>query len=124
MQALLAAVFTKKTVPWILVALLFAVGGISARMAVGKISDLIDARVASAKSECDALWKAELAEKSLEVARLELALSEQVKQADRKIKAAENAARDQLEQMEKANAALPGGDACGLGADRVRLLPR
>lgn len=124
MPTFLAGWLSKKIVPWILVGLLFTVGGISARMAVGKVSDLIDARVASAKSECNALWKAELAEKSLEVARLKLALSEQVKQADRQIRAAEDAARDQLEQMEKDNAALPGGDDCGLRADRVRLLPR
>ncbi|UDF29822.1 UNVERIFIED_ORG: hypothetical protein LHK14_00420 [Roseateles sp. XES5] len=30
---------------------------------------------------------------------------------------------DQLTTMEIANAALPSGDDCGLGRDRVRLLP-
>lgn len=30
---------------------------------------------------------------------------------------------DQLNTLEIANAALPSGDACGLGRDRVRLLP-
>ncbi len=44
--------------------------------------------------------------------------------ADRE--AAEQIARleDQLDRLERENATLPNGDACGLGAGRVRLLPR
>ncbi|TCT37683.1 hypothetical protein [Martelella mediterranea] len=124
MMAFLSGLFSRKTAPWLLAAVLIAFGGVSARMAVGKVSDLIDDRVVAARDERDAHWKAKLAASNLEVIRLEKALSEQVLETDRQIKAAENAAKDQLRTMEKANAALPGGDACGLGPDRVRLLPR
>ncbi|TCT37442.1 hypothetical protein EDC90_101819 [Martelella mediterranea] len=124
MMALLSSLFSKKTAPWLLAALFIAVGGVSARMAIGKVSDLIDDRVVAARDERDAHWKAELAASNLEIIQLEKALSEQVLETDRQIKAAEKAARDQLDELEEANAALPGGDACGLGSDRVRLLPR
>ena len=51
-------------------------------------------------------------------------LSRQAMRADGDIRAAEAAADEKLKQMEEANAALPGGDRCGLSAERVQLLPR
>ncbi|MBB4122931.1 hypothetical protein GGR30_002866 [Martelella radicis] len=123
MQALLAAFFTKKTAPWLLAALLIAVGGISACMAVGKVSDLIDDRVASVKAERDSFWKGKIAEANAAKQEAVAAQYRAVILAGQQIRAAENAAQIEIEQMEKANAALPGGGACGLSPERVRILP-
>lgn len=123
MQALLA-LFSKKTAPWILAALLIAAGGISARLAVGKVSDLIDERVESAKAERDAYWRADVAEANAALSGAIAELARQAARADGEIRAAEDAANEKLRTMEEANAALPGGDRCGLSAERVQLLPR
>ncbi|MEO1986616.1 MAG: hypothetical protein ABGX47_08190 [Martelella sp.] len=120
----LAGIFTRKTAPWIIAALLVAVGGISGRAAVGKVSDLMDDRVASAKAERDAYWRAEVEAANAALSGAIAELSRQAMRADGDIRAAEAAAGEQLKQMEGTNAALPGGDGCGVGAERVQLLPR
>ncbi|WP_183487383.1 hypothetical protein [Martelella radicis] len=92
-------------------------------MAVGKVSDLIDDRVASVKAERDSFWKGKIAEANAAKQEAVAAQYRAVILAGQQIRAAENAAQIEIEQMEKANAALPGGGACGLSPERVRILP-
>lgn len=123
-MAWLSALFTKQMMPVILVAALLAVAGITARTAVGKVSDMIDDRVASAKAERDAYWRAEVSEANAALSGAIAELARQAMRADGEIRAAEAAAHDQLKQMEEDNAALPDGDGCGVSARRLQLLPR
>lgn len=124
MPAWLIGLFSKQTATMVLVAALLAVSGVAVRMAVGKVSDLIDDRVAAAKAERDAYWRADVAEANAALSGAIAELARQAMRADGEIRAAETAAHDQLEQMEEDNAALPDGDRCGLGARRVQLLPK
>ncbi|AQZ51927.1 hypothetical protein Mame_02601 [Martelella mediterranea DSM 17316] len=123
-MAWLSALFTKQMVPVILIAALLAVAGIATRAAVGKVSDMIDDRIATAKAERDAHWRAEVAEANAALSGAIAELARQAMRADGEIRAAEAAAHDQLKQMEVDNAALPDGDGCGVSARRLQLLPR
>jgi len=122
--AWLIGLFSKQTATMVLVAALLAAGGVAARMAVGKVSNLIDDRVAAAKAERDAYWRADVAEANAALSGAIAELARQAMRADGEIRAAEAAALNQLKQMEEDNAALPDGDRCGLGARRVQLLPK
>ncbi|MAM10136.1 MAG: hypothetical protein CML23_06670 [Rhizobiaceae bacterium] len=124
MPAWLIGLFSKQTATMVLVAALLAAGGVAARMAVGKVSNLIDDRVAAAKAERDAYWRADVAEANAALSGAIAELARQAMRADGEIRAAEAAALNQLKQMEEDNAALPDGDRCGLGARRVQLLPK
>jgi hypothetical protein len=101
---------------------LLAVAGIGAWSAFATLrSALADARSAG-KAEADAQWRAQIADSNAKVARAQAAQAVAVADAEARA-AQERAAREEaLTQLEKANAALPAGDACGLDRDRVRLL--
>lgn len=77
-----------------------------------------------AREARDQFWRAAIAESNAKVE------AERAAQAVR-VLAVEQTAREQIErlqaqltEMERLNAALPGGDQCGIDADRLRLLPR
>ena len=124
MLAWLSPHLSKPAAILILVAALLAVAGVSALSAIGKVSDLIEERVASARAERDAYWRSEVAEANAALSGAIAELARQAMRADGEIRAAETAAHAQLQQMEEDNAALPDGDGCGLGARRLQLLPR
>lgn len=84
----------------------------------GIIADAVTFAVAAR----DASWKADIAAANAEVQAARAAQAQAVSRLE--AQAAEQAAQFQseLNELEKANAALAGGDRCGLGRDRVRLL--
>lgn len=109
---------------WIAIAiagLLVAAGGFFAYGAL-TLRGMIDDAAVAARNERDAHWKAQIAESNARVER------ERAEQAGRvaalEARAASEVARlrDNLLELEKANAALPDADRCGLDRDRVRLL--
>jgi hypothetical protein len=104
------------------IAALLAVAALCSWLAVSSYrASLADAR-ASGKAEADALWRAEIATSNAKVAEAQAQQAIAVAAAEARA-AQDRAERDQaLTQMEKANAALPAGDACGLDRDRVRVL--
>lgn len=92
------------------------------------ILDRLDTMIERAKTAAiesrDAHWTAQIERGNAEANRR---IADQAKaalaietEANARIRAVEH----QLASLETANAALPDGDACGLGRDRVRLLPR
>ncbi|WP_319519652.1 hypothetical protein [uncultured Martelella sp.] len=104
--------------------LLFAAGGLLAFAAIHEVNGMVKDARKTAISERDALWKGKIAEAN---AAKEAAVSAQLRAvmlAGEQIRAAETEAQTKLKEMERANAALPGGAACGLGPERVRILPR
>ena len=121
---------SKVTTPVVIVgAMLLAAAGLGtiSILAVERMQERQDRQVAAARvqaiAERDAHWTAEI-EKSEAAANRRIA--DQVRTA-MAIEADANsriqAAQQQLIDLEKQNAALPFGDACGLSRDRVRLLP-
>ncbi|MDQ0454700.1 hypothetical protein [Rhizobium paknamense] len=94
-------------------------GGVAA---VSKVESLVDKAAASARSERDNYWRAEI-EKSNAAAQAKIA--ETLKQT----MAAQDAARDQIEAanqradaLEKQNVSLPDDGTGGISRARVRLL--
>lgn len=77
---------------------------------------------ATARAERDAHWRAQISAANAEMERVRADQAQAM--AAIEARAAGDAARLQTElnEMEKANAALAGGDRCGLERDRVRLL--
>lgn len=121
---------SKVTTPVVIIGAMFlaAAGlGTISILAVERMQDRQDSQVAAARAQAiaerDAHWEAEI-EKSEAAANRRIA--DQVRTA-MAIEADANsrvqAAQQQLIDLEKQNAALPFGDACGLSRDRVRLLP-
>ncbi|PZU93109.1 MAG: hypothetical protein DI527_07625 [Chelatococcus sp.] len=113
---------------WRLVAAGLAILALLAVMAVGfwqglaEIAAMQTRAAEAARDERDAHWTAEIAKAN---AAVHQARAEQAVAVGRiEAQAGEQAGRFQTElnELEKANAALAGGDRCGLGRDRVRLL--
>ncbi|SFD78149.1 hypothetical protein SAMN05428997_1587 [Bosea sp. CRIB-10] len=101
---------------------LLALAGLGFWRGVAVIERLQAQAAASARAERDAHWRAEIAAAN---ALAERARAEQAQAvAAIEARAAGDARRLQTElnAMEAANAALAGGDRCGLERDRVRLL--
>jgi len=104
------------------VALLLALATLGAWRATSVLRAVIDGAAETARAERDAHWRAEIAtaNAAVERARAEQALA--AVQADTVLRATEARFQTDLNELEKANAALAGGDRNGLGRDRVRLL--
>lgn len=118
------ALLNRAALPAIAAAVLLLAFGVVVLLTVLRIDTMLDTATAAAIESRDAHWTAEIeranAETNKRVAdQLRAALAIET-EANARVRAVEA----QLSEMETANAALPAGDACGLGRDRVRLLPR
>jgi uncharacterized protein YlxW (UPF0749 family) len=104
------------------VLLLLALAGLGFWRGMVAIERLQAQAAETARAERDAHWRAEIATAN---ATVERAQSQQVRaaaRADAAAREAQSRFETQLNDLEKANAALAGADACGIGRDRVRLL--
>ena len=120
----MSAFLAKYLSPLVVAGLLFAAGGLLAFAAVHEVNGMVKDAKDTATAERNAFWKGKIAEANAEKEAAVAAQLRAVMLAGQQIRAAENAAEIEIKQMEKANAALPGGDACGLRPERVRILPR
>lgn len=90
---------------------------------VEKIETMIERAEKAAIEKRDAHWTAEIERGNAEANRR---IADQAKAAlaiETDANARIRAVEIELASLEAENAALPNGDACGLGRDRVRLLP-
>jgi len=88
-----------------------------------RFDDMMERAARRAAEARDLYWTAELERSNAETNRR---LADQAKAAlaiESDANARVRAAETQLANLETANAALPGGDDCGLDRDRVRMLP-
>lgn len=100
--------------------LLLAVG-VSHRTAA-TIERLQTAAATAAREERDAHWRAEIARANAAAERARAEQAAAAVRAEAEIRAGEVRIETQQRDLEAANAALAGGDRCGLERDRVRLL--
>lgn len=103
--------------------LLVAAAGLSV-VAVSKIKAMVEDAAELARAERDAHWTAEIERTNAHAARR---IADQARDALRVETAANErirAAEQEQVELEKKNAALPDGSACGLDHGRVRLLAR
>lgn len=101
---------------------LVAIGAIAAWLTVAKLDDMIEAADHRGEQRERHRWQAEIAVSNAKIAEAQLAADRAARAASDKAAGEIAALRKSLEDMERANAALPNGDACGLDRDRVRLL--
>lgn len=106
----------------LLLAALLAVAGIGAWRASSTLDGMIEKAATKAEKARDAHWRAEIAEANAVVARAAIDQAAASARADAAAHTAETRLQTDLKTLETANAALKGGDRCGLDADRVRLL--
>ncbi|TCT41167.1 hypothetical protein [Martelella mediterranea] len=118
------AFLAKYLSPLVVAGLLFAAGGLLAFAAVNEVNDMVKDAKDTANAERNAFWQGEIAKANAAKEKAVAAQLRAVMLAGEQIRTAEAEAETKLKEMEKANAALPGGDACGLGPERVRILPR
>jgi len=112
----------RAAVVMLVVLALAAAIGLGAWGTVAGYRGIIADAVTAAKAERDAAWEKQIA---LANAAAQQARADQALAVSRiETQAADQAARfqDELKGLEKANAELAGGDRCGIGRDRVRLL--
>lgn len=83
---------------------------------------IVDQAAASARTERDAHWRAEIATANATVERTRTEQAFAAARSEVEIRATETRLETALKDLETRNAALPDGDRCGLGRDRVRLL--
>ncbi len=118
------ALLPKASLSFLFAAAMLLVVGLIVFGIVSRIDTLVAQARAEAIESRDAHWTAEIERTNAEAnsriaAQVRAALDLETK-ANARIRAIE----DQLSSLENENAALPDGDRCGLGRDRVRLLPR
>jgi Flp pilus assembly protein TadG len=104
------------------VLLLLALGGLGFWRGLVAIERMQTAAADGATRLCNAGWETQIAKSNVAIAT---ARTEQVlasARADAASRDVESQVEARLKQLGKANAALPGGDHCGIGRDRVRLL--
>jgi hypothetical protein len=106
----------------VIAGLLFALAGCGAWAAVHRLAGLIDDRVAAAADAVDAKWRAAIVEANQKVSQAQAAQAADAMRLSNELAAARADAATAQQQLEKANAVLPGGERNGLDAGRVRLL--
>lgn len=121
---MLSSFFARVASPLVIAAALLLGVAIVALLGVRTVSGMVADARSQAVRERDAYWTGEI-EKANAVANRKIADQARAALA---IEAGANArvqaAQDRLNELESENAALPDGDACGIGRARVRLLNR
>lgn len=121
---MIAAWLSKTFTPLIVAGLMLLAAAVIGWVTIATVERLVGEARASAISERDAHWTAEI-EKSNAAAQTKIAENlRQTMAAQEAARAHVASVEAQLAQLETDNAALPNDGACGLGRDRVRLLAR
>ncbi len=118
------ALLSKAATPLVIAGLLYAAGMGLWAFAAHQAATLADRVRADVRAERDSHWSAEIERSNAHAARR---IADQAREALRVETAANErirAVEQEQAELEKKNAALPDGDACGLDRDRVRLLAR
>ena len=114
---------SKSTLPLIVIAgLLLGLGGL-AFAGLRLVNDMVETARTTAITERNAFWSGQIDKANAIVAQTEAANARETLRIESEATSRVRDAELQLAELEKQNAALPNGDACGLGRERVRLLP-
>ena len=105
-------------------AALLATAGLAFWRGMARIDGLVETARASAIAERDAHWRAEIEHSNTLVEAERHRQAEAATVADQATRAEIDSLQKQLLELEARNAALPGGDRCGIDRDRIRLLNR
>lgn len=106
----------------IVIALLFAAGGLGFWRGLVEIGRLQEQAASAARELQDAKWKAQIAAANAAVSEAQAGQAIAAARADAATRDAESRFQEQLKQLEKDDAALAGGADLVLRRDRVRVL--
>lgn len=120
---MIAAWFSKAATPLIVLGLMVLAGMLIAWATLATVDGLVGDARASAITERDAHWLAEIEKVNALALAREAAQAREALRIETETSARVRAAEDELEQRKIDSAALANADACGLSRDRVRLLP-
>lgn len=117
-------IFAKVATPLIVIAVMLAAAGLLFWLTMTTVNGMVEDARDTAIAERNAFWKGAIAEANTQVALAEAAQATSAMRIQAEATARVRAAESKLTELEKDNAALPDGDACGLDRDRVRVLSR
>ncbi|CAD7055373.1 hypothetical protein RHAB21_00705 [Pseudorhizobium halotolerans] len=120
----MTAWLSKAVTPLIVISLMLLAAAFLGWLALHTVDGMVDDARLSAIAERDAHWKGEIAEANTKAALAEAAQANSALRIQAEATAKIRAAEEKLTELEKENAALPDGAACGLDHGRVRLLAR
>lgn len=106
------------------VAGLASLAGLGAWRAMAIIAQLVTTARDEANIARDAHWRAEIALSNARVAEARLTQITVSQQLESAAAAEITRLKQEVNELEARNAAIPENSNCGLGSDRVRLLPR
>ncbi|TRA97027.1 MULTISPECIES: hypothetical protein [Agrobacterium] len=121
---MIGAWLSKAVTPLLIVAAFLAAAAFLGWLTIATVNGMVERAVDLKATERDAHWKAEIEIANSKAANAEAAQARFAIELERDTSVRIAALNVNKEKLEKENAALPNGDACGLGRDRVRLLPR
>lgn len=120
----LLARFSRFSFVLLIVAGLAALAGLGAWRAMAIIKHMVVAARDQANIARDAHWRAEIALANAAVAEARLTQMAASQRLDSEATAEIARLKKTVNDLEARNAAIPENSNCGLGGDRVRLLPR
>lgn len=121
---MIGAWLSKAVTPLIIAAAFLAAAALLGWLTISTVNSMVETAVTTKAAERNAHWKAEIETANTKVANAEAAQARYAIELERDASIRIAALNVNKEKLENENAALPNGDACGLGRDRVRLLPR
>ncbi|OCJ65036.1 hypothetical protein A6U97_12100 [Agrobacterium tumefaciens] len=114
---------TKRAAPLIVAGAMVLAAAFLGWLAVATVNGMLERAITLKAAERDAVWRGEIEIANAKVANAETAQALVALELERDTSARIAALASKNQKLEMLNAALPDGDACGLGRDRVRLLP-
>ncbi|MEH3091993.1 MAG: hypothetical protein PGN20_15405 [Agrobacterium cavarae] len=120
---MIEAWLTKAARPLIIVLVMMLAALLLGWLTIKTVNGMVDDAVARTVSERNAFWTASIEAANTKVAEAEAEQARHALDLERDTTAKLDALRVRTEELEIKNAALPNGDRCGLGRDRIRLLP-
>lgn len=109
--------------PLIIVLLLILAALFLGWLTIKTVNGMVDDAVTRTVSERDAFWTAGIETATRKAAEAEAQQARHALDLERDTNVKLDALRAQKQELEIENARLPNGNDCGLGRDRVRLLP-
>lgn len=120
---MIAAWASKALTPLIIAAAMLAAAAFLGWLAISTVNSMVETARTEKASERDAYWTGRIEKANGLAAAAEASQIREVLRIEKEATDRLAAVTQQQANLEKVNAALPNGDACGLGRDRVRLLP-
>lgn len=121
---MIGAWFSKAVTPLIIAAAMLVAAAFLGWLAISTVNAMVEDARTEKGAERDAYWSSQIEKSNAFAASTQIMQTREALRLEKEANDTIAALLQQNANLEKENAALPNGDSCGLGRDRVRLLPR